>query len=73
MFKIGDKVKCVNIREVPGEDYSGDAQHLTLGKAYYIVALNGGSLVVSNDNAKDFGYYSQRFIKASPKVRNLPG
>ena len=63
MFKIGDKVKCVNVdptivfKVVP---------NLTIGKIYTVLDFeNGGYLKVTNDRDVESFYAKERFVLAS--------
>lgn len=60
-FNIGDKVRCIDIFDIPIE-----ANYLTKGKIYTIIKIESPLyhiIYVKNDIGNAYGYYASRFEK----------
>ena len=67
MFKVGDKVKCI--------DDSNPANYLTLGKLYEVVDLWAMGVRVVADDAQQHGVLSDRLelVKPEPQAAAIAG
>jgi hypothetical protein len=62
MFKIGDRIRCVNS--------SGVGSDITIGKTYIIFDLTEDCVRIIDNTGTKYGYYDYRFelVEKEPKI-----
>lgn len=70
MFKVGDRVRCINVDRI--DHFIPNEDKVTLNKCYIVRAVDSVCISIVDDKGENGSYKLQRFRKEA-RVRDLPG